>query len=109
MLKRILTPYFNSWWLPTLVYICLLGGFTITAIPRWKPLAFMANVLFCIAGLAFLGLIAASIWNLVKKRWGKGIINVLLVFGCGAATVYVFGFLMLRLCSVPVKTDLPTT
>ncbi len=93
-MKRILTLYFSSWWLPALLYICLLGGFTITAIPRWKPLAFVANVLLCIAGLAFLGLIAASIWNLIKKRWGKGIINVLLVFGCAAATVFAFGFLM---------------
>ncbi len=93
-MKRILTLYFSSWWLPALVYICFLGCFTITAIPRWKPLAFVANVLFCIVGLAFLGLIAASIWNLIKKRWGKGIINALLVFGCGAATVFAFGFLM---------------
>jgi hypothetical protein len=76
------------------VYICFLGTFTTTAILRWKPLAFVENVLFCIAGLAFLGLIAVSIWNLIKKRWGKGIINVLLVFGCGAATVFAFGFLM---------------
>jgi hypothetical protein len=95
MVKRILTKYFSSWWLPALVYICLLGGCTITAIPRWKPLAFVANVLFCIAVLAFLGLIAASIWNLMKKRWGKGIINLFFIFGCGAATFFAFGFLML--------------
>jgi hypothetical protein len=94
MIKRILTLYFNSWWLPALVYICLLGGFMITAILRWKPPALVANVLFCFAGLAFLGLTAASLWNLIKKRWGKGIINALLVFGCGAATVFAFGFLM---------------
>ena len=66
----------------------------ITAISRWKLLTFVINVLFCTVGLAFLGLIAASIWNLIKKRWGKGLINVLLVFGCGGATVFAFGFLM---------------
>jgi hypothetical protein len=66
----------------------------ITAIPRWKPLAVAANVLFCIAVLAFLGLIAASIWNLMKKRWAKGIINLFLLFGCGAATFFAFGLLM---------------
>ncbi len=93
-MKRILTLYFASWWLPAFVYICLLGGFTVTAIPRLKPLAFVANVLFCLAGLAFLGVIAASIWNLIKKRWVIGIINTFLVSGCGAATIYVFGFLM---------------
>lgn len=93
-MKRILALYFNNWWLPALVYTCLLGGLTISAILRWRPLSFVANVLFCIAGLAFLGLIVASTWNLIKKRWGKGIINVLLVLGCGAATVFAFGFLM---------------
>jgi hypothetical protein len=86
--------YFNSWWLPALVYICLLGGFTTTSLSQWNPLAFVPDVLFFIAGLAFLGLIAASIWNLIKKRWGKGVINVLLIFGCGAATVYAFALLM---------------
>lgn len=93
-MERILTTYFNSRWLPAFLYICFLGGFTITAIPRWKALAFVANALLCIAGLAFLGLIAASVWNLIQKRWGKGIINVLLIFGCGTATVCAFGFLM---------------
>jgi hypothetical protein len=94
MMKRLLTLYLKSWWLPALVYICLLASFTITSITQWKPLAFVANALFCIAGLAFLGLIAISIWNLVKKRWRKGIINIILVFGCGAASVFAFGFLM---------------
>jgi len=94
-MKRILTQYFNSWWLPAIAYICLLGGFTITAIPRWKPLAILTNVLFCTAALGFLGIIAASIWNLIKKRWAAGVINLLFVFGCGAATVFAFGFLML--------------
>jgi hypothetical protein len=94
MMKRSITLYFSSWWLPSLVYICFLGSFTITAIPRWKPMAFLANVLLCIACLAFLGIIAASIWNLINKRRREGIINLLLVFGCGAATVFAFVFLM---------------
>jgi len=93
-MKRILTLYFSSWCLPALVYICLLGGFTISAIARWEPWAYVANVLLCIACLAFLGLIAASLWNFIKKRWGIGIINVFLVFGCGRATVFAFNFLM---------------
>ena len=93
-MKRILTRYFNSWWLPAVVYICLLGGFTISATPQWKSLVYMANVLFCVAVIAFLGLIAASIWNLIKKRWGVAVINLVLIFGCGVATVFAFGFLM---------------
>ena len=89
-----LVVYFSIWWLPALLYICFLGGFTITAIPRWNPLAFVANVLLYIAGLAFLGIIVASIYNLMKGQWVKAIINVLLLVGCVAATVFAFGFLM---------------
>ena len=94
-MKRILKLYFNSWWLPALVYICCLGGFTFTAISQWKPLVILANVLIYIAGSAFIGLIAASIWNFIKKRWGIGAINLLLVFGCCVATFFALGFLML--------------
>ena len=93
-MKRILTRYFSSWWLPVLVYIGLLGAFTITAIPRWQSLALLENGLFCLAILAFLGLIAASIWNLMKKRWGKGLIHLIFIIGCAVATFFMFGFLM---------------
>lgn len=91
---RILTRYFNSWWLPALVYICLLGGFVTTAVVRWQPLAVLANVLFWGAGLAFLCLIAATIWNFIQKRRRIGVINLFLIFGCGTATIFALGFVM---------------
>lgn len=93
-MKKLLTRYLNSGWFPALVYICLLVAFTITAISRWKPLAVVANVLLGVGGLAFLGLIAASVWNLIRKRWKLGVINLFLVVGGGVATVFAFGFLM---------------
>jgi len=93
-MKRLLTRYFNSWWLPALVYLCLLGGIATTAVAGWRPLGVLANVLFWLAGLAFLGLIAAAIWNFIQKRRRIGIINLLLVFGCGVATVVALGFVM---------------
>ncbi|MEM7144195.1 MAG: hypothetical protein AAF591_03605 [Verrucomicrobiota bacterium] len=91
---RILERYFNSWWLPTLLFLVLLGCFTAAAIPHWAFLSFVSNGLFCLAGLAFLGIVASAVWNLIKKRWTKGIANLLLLFGCGAATYIAFGFLM---------------
>ena len=94
MMKRILALYFNSWWLPALVYIFCLGGFTISELLRWHTMVTVTNVLFCITGIAFLGIITASIWNFIKKRWNKGIINTLLIFGCGMATVFALGFLV---------------
>lgn len=93
-MKRLLTRYFNSWWLPALVYLCLFGSFATTAVARWRPLGVLANTFFLLAGLAFLGLIAASLWNFVQKRGRIGVINLLLTFGCGAVTVVVLGFVM---------------
>jgi hypothetical protein len=90
-MKKPQTGYFNSWWLPALVYLCLLGSFATAVVVGWRLLA---NVLFCLAGLAFLGLMAASIWNFISKRRRFGVINLLLIFGCGAATVFVLGFMM---------------
>lgn len=95
MIRQGLTLYFNSWWLPSLLYICLLGAAVITGISPWQPLVWVATVLFCGAGISFLGLLAVSVFNLVKKRWRIGIINALLIIGCAAATVFSIGFLML--------------
>lgn len=93
-MNKLLTRYFNSQWLPALVYVCLLGAFTITALSRWKPLSALAEVLFGGAGLVFLGMIAASIWNLMRKQWKLGVIHLLLVVGCSVATVFAVGFVM---------------
>jgi len=94
MITKLLTRYFNSKWRPALVYIGLLGCFTISATFKWRALSTLSNVLFCVAGLAFLGIIAASIWNFFKKRYRIGFINLLLVFGCGAVTIVALGFVM---------------
>ncbi|MEI8289881.1 MAG: hypothetical protein WCH99_10440, partial [Verrucomicrobiota bacterium] len=93
-MRRIITFYFNSWWLPALSFFILLGGFTVTAILKWKPLVIAANLFLLATGLAFFGLAAASIWNFVRKQWGKGILNILMLFACGAATYLTFGFLV---------------
>lgn len=93
-MKRLLTRYFNSGWLPALVYLCLLGGLATTEVVRLNALRLLDTVLFCLAGLAFLGLIAASIWNFIQKRRRIGVLNLLLMVGCGAATLLVAGFLL---------------
>lgn len=93
-MNKFLTRYFNSGWLPALVYVCLLVAFTITALSRWKLLAFAANGLLVAGGLAFVGLVAASVWNLIRKRWRLGLVNLFFVVASGVATVFAVGFLM---------------
>jgi hypothetical protein len=96
MMKRALTQYFSSWWLPTLVYLGLLAGFVITAIAGEETRAIMASVLvlFFTAALAFLGLIATAIWSLIKKRWSQGVTQIFLLLACGAVTVYAVAFVV---------------
>jgi hypothetical protein len=94
MIKGSLTLYFNSWWRPSAFYICLLVIIVIIESLRWQPPAVLAVVLLCVAGIAFLGIIAASVWNLIMKRWRIGVINIILTFGSGAATVICLGFLL---------------
>lgn len=93
-MKRILTRYFNSSYLPALAYICLLVAFSITSSINSNSLVFLSNILFWLTGGAFLGIIAASVWNYIQKRWRISIINIFLVFACGVVTVFAMGFLV---------------
>jgi len=93
-MNRILKLYFCSWWLPAFVFLALLGCFTAVAVLRWNFFPIIADILFSLAALAFLGVISAALWNLVRKRWLQGITNAVLVFGCGAAAIFAFGLLM---------------
>ena len=93
-MKRILKLYFSSWWLPALLFLILLGCFTAISLPRFEILAIIAKGLFYLVALAFFGVIAAAVWNLIRRRWKLGIINLALVLGCGVATFFALGFLM---------------
>jgi hypothetical protein len=81
--------------MPALLFLILLAGFTASAIPTWEPFVIIAHILFGAAGVAFLGVVSASVWNLIQKRWAKGIISALLVLACGVAAVLAAGFLMI--------------
>jgi hypothetical protein len=94
-IKRLLARYFDSWWIPALVQLCLVGGFAVTVAAGWRPLLVVADVLFVLAVLALLGVPAACIWNLVRARWGTAVIQLLLTFGCGFASVWAMAFVAL--------------
>lgn len=68
-MKTILKRYISTWWLPVLVYVVFLGGFAITAVSQYELLEHVASALLCIAAAAFFGIIVASIWSLIQKRW----------------------------------------
>lgn len=100
-MKKLLVLYFTKWWLPAAMYFCLFGGYTITL--QWWPDAFTVDVLLCIAGLAFIGLIAATIRYLVEKKWTDAVANIFLVLGSAYATLYVISSLLIPVMFGPDK------
>ncbi len=102
--KKILALYFNTWWMPALFFLILLGCFTLPASLDPEPGMATAGLL-CAAGAAFLGIICASLYNLIQKRWVKGIINLFLLFACGIATLLAFGLFIIDPLSGPGRDD----
>lgn len=94
-MKNPLTHYSSSRWLAALVSLCVLGCLTIAAIPVAKSVATLSVLLFLMAVVTFLGLIASSVWALTKNPSGRGFIRFLFTIGGGAAAILTFGFLML--------------
>lgn len=98
-MKRALSLYFGSWWLPAFVYMCTLLGFTFATVfdistsSRWQVVAMVSSALLYLAGVAFLGIIFAAVWNLIQNRLHVGIINTLLILVCGVATIVCVYFL----------------
>lgn len=86
--------YFNSWWLPAFVYLCLLVSSIILWLMPWETLQVLAYILFGLSFVAYLGLIAASIANFIRKRWLNGIANLMLFLVIGVIFGLVFGSLI---------------
>lgn len=93
-LKHILSKYFNSKWIPTVTCLVFLAGFTLSALLFWRQLVILSNVLFVCLAVAFLGILCAAVWNLIKRRWAKGVINIAMFPLCGVAALVAIIFLM---------------
>ncbi|MEL6555688.1 MAG: hypothetical protein AAFQ63_19835 [Cyanobacteria bacterium J06621_11] len=80
-LKRALTKYFNSGWLPGAICFGLLSGAIAALLPviKWSLPGFLhflgtaiASLFLIFLPLAFGGFVGSTIWNLVKRRWWRG-------------------------------------
>jgi len=88
-LKKTLSFYFNSLWLPAVVFLVLLAVFTALAVLttilaiNWQTIIIIGDLLLICLGVAFAGILSASIWNLIRKRWVKGAMNFVMLPVCG--------------------------
>lgn len=84
MNKTIWKTYFNSWWLPSVVFlpvaIPLFAGFVESGL-------YLLTVVF-----ALLGIFAVSLINLFKRRWRIGIANLLSFAACSTISLSMIMF-----------------
>ncbi|MHC4574292.1 MAG: hypothetical protein ACYS76_09210 [Planctomycetota bacterium] len=98
--KRIATLYFSSWWLPFVAAFCALAALVVLcmavmAFTFASYLGLMSMGLFILLCFALLGILIAGTWNLVKKRWAEGLVNLLVMLPLLViAALFGFGFLM---------------
>ncbi len=83
--KQILILYFSSWWIPATItliaWVSLIGTTVILYFlhdilvlePRQR--SFILQLLLIVSLISSLSTLSAGIWNFIKKRFVKGILN----------------------------------
>jgi len=79
---KFIKVYFSSFWLPVVVMLCMLlilVALTIVngMISYSRMLKLLKIGVFLLFVLASIGIPIAAIWNLIRKRWLKGLVNIL--------------------------------
>ena len=87
---EILKLYFNSWWLPSVFFLAYLAFLTIVTASQWDVQGAIGIILLFCLGIAYLGILSASVCNFIKKRWAKAVVNLVMLPVCGVAHIYVF-------------------
>lgn len=86
--------YFNSWWMPGVICLALLSLLAGASVAHLPISAGVSSVMLACLTASLVGLFCAAVWNLIKKRWGKGVVNLLMLPVCGVAGIVAMGFLM---------------
>lgn len=102
-MKRFLSRYFLSWWIPAASHVCVLATWAVSALASSPKLWPVSLGLFIGLLLTFLGLVGAAAWNLFKRRWRVGIINSALVLACGYTTLLTLGFVAMATLFGPAE------
>ena len=89
-MTKLLTYCFDKWWRPILYFGLTLG--LVVASEFIKNNTF-GTISFMLFGLGLIGLIISTIYQLIKRRWLKGILTGLLFGGTIAAFIFYAVFL----------------
>lgn len=83
---QILSLYFSSWWLPALAVVLFSLPLLVALMLNSRGVLTAVSILPLIAAF---GMLLAAIWNFVKRRWIKGLINLLLLPLCWLGVSFV--------------------
>jgi len=86
-LRSFFARYFSSWFYPATVFLLFLAITIGSMFMHWGPVVYLTDGLLITTALAFLGILVAAIWNLGKKRWLKGALNLVLLPICALLAV----------------------
>jgi hypothetical protein len=92
-LTRLLRAYVDNWWVPGLVFAVALVCFAviaITSVVHGGRFLVVVSAALIVVAVLFLGMLAATVWSLAKKRWAKGFAVLLSTIVAGVA-----GFIVL--------------
>jgi hypothetical protein len=76
--KKLMAVYFDSRWAPSVAASIVLIAFMAASLTTLKRIPLLVNSLLLLQGLSLIGMPAAAVWNFVKKRWRKGIVNLIM-------------------------------
>lgn len=71
-MRNVVFIYLDSWWLPTAALILAVLFFVMSL----STFGLIASTL--IIALAIVGILSASIWNFYRKKWIRGVLNLLI-------------------------------
>jgi hypothetical protein len=76
--KNLMAVYFDSRWAPSVAASIVLIAFMAASLTTLKRIPLLVNSLLLLQGLSLIGMPGAAVWNFVKKRWRKGIVNLIM-------------------------------
>ena len=83
--------YLNSGWFPAVVALTAFIALMCAILVHWRPNPIVLIVIAIMLGVSFLGTLSASTLSFFKRRWSKGIVNLLAVPVYGLAIACVSG------------------
>lgn len=88
-LRHAVSRYFGSGWIPvtlSLLFLAAAGALELAGPYRFAALSGAFAVAFLVS---LLGVLGASLWNFIQKRWIKGLLNLVALPACFAALLAV--------------------